>query len=78
MGQVLHGSATTTEVDNIVVAIDSLPIGQPALGVAPDERVRRGHKMAVQAIARDAPMVKYGQVIGYAKPDIAPGTGCMT
>ena len=62
-----------TETDNIVVAIDGLSAGLPVLGVAPTERVPRGHKMAVQAISKDAPVVKYGQVIGFAKSDIAPG-----
>ena len=62
-----------TEADNIVVAIDSLPPGQPVFGVAPKERVPRGHKMAIQAIGMGAPVVKYGQVIGFATSDIAPG-----
>jgi altronate hydrolase len=62
-----------TETDNIVVAIDTLSPGQPVFGVAPKERVPRGHKMAVQAIAMGAPVVKYGQVIGFATSDIAPG-----
>src|SRR6266498_4871997 len=32
-----------------------------------------GHKMAIQAIPDGAPVKKYGQVIGFAKGDIAPG-----
>jgi altronate hydrolase len=62
-----------TEADNIVVAIDALTPGEPVFGILPKERVPRGHKMAVVAIARDAPVVKYGQVIGFATSDIAPG-----
>ena len=62
-----------TEADNIVVAIDALPLGQPVFGVLPTQRVPRGHKMAIQAIAKDSPVVKYGQVIGFAASHIAPG-----
>jgi altronate hydrolase len=62
-----------TEADNVVVAIDALPLGQPVFGVLPTQRVPRGHKMAIQAIAKDSPVVKYGQVIGFAAFHIAPG-----
>lgn len=62
-----------TEADNIVVAIDALIPDAQVFGITPKERVPRGHKMAVVAIAKDAPVVKYGQVIGFATSDIAPG-----
>ena len=62
-----------TEADNIVVAIDALTPGARVFGITPKERVPRGHKMAIVAIARDAAIVKYGQVIGFATSDIAPG-----
>ncbi|MCU0906516.1 MAG: altronate dehydratase family protein [Rhodobacteraceae bacterium] len=62
-----------TDGDNIVVAIDALTPADPVFGIAPKERVPRGHKMAIAAIARDAAVVKYGQVIGFATTDIAPG-----
>ncbi|MDO5640987.1 MAG: altronate dehydratase family protein [Paracoccus sp. (in: a-proteobacteria)] len=39
-----------------------------AKGVAP-----AGHKLARAAIATGQPVVKYGQIIGYATADIAPG-----
>ncbi|MDO5641046.1 MAG: UxaA family hydrolase, partial [Paracoccus sp. (in: a-proteobacteria)] len=39
-----------------------------AKGIAP-----AGHKIARIAIAQGQPVVKYGQVIGYATADIAPG-----
>ncbi len=32
-----------------------------------------GHKVALQAIARGAAVIKYGQVIGHASHDIAAG-----
>jgi altronate hydrolase len=62
-----------TEEDNIVVAIDALTPDAPVFGVTPKERVPRGHKMAVVAIPGDTAIVKYGQVIGFATSDIAPG-----
>jgi altronate hydrolase len=62
-----------TEADNIVVAIDALAPGVPVFGIMPTERVPRGHKMALQAIPKDAAVVKYGQVIGFATSRIAPG-----
>jgi altronate hydrolase len=45
----------------------------PVFGITPKQRVPRGHKMAVVEIAKDAAVVKYGQVIGFATSDIAPG-----
>ena len=62
-----------TDADNIVLAIDGLNPGDQAHGVAVGQRIPRGHKMAVSPIAKDAPIVKYGQVIGFAKEDIAAG-----
>jgi altronate hydrolase len=62
-----------TEADNIVVAIEPLAAGEPVFGVTPKERVPRGHKMAVAAIEKHAAVIKYGQVIGFATSDIAPG-----
>ncbi|MEO3998840.1 altronate dehydratase family protein [Mesorhizobium sp. CAU 1732] len=62
-----------TDADNIVLAIDGLNPGDQAHAVAVGQRIPRGHKMAVAPIAKDAPIVKYGQVIGFAQDDIAAG-----
>lgn len=35
--------------------------------------VPAGHKIALRAIAENAPVHKYGQIIGYAETEIAPG-----
>ena len=51
--------------DNVAVATRRLTIGDVALSP--------GHKAARTAIARGAPVVKFGQVIGYATEDIAAG-----
>jgi altronate hydrolase len=59
--------------DNVVVAVDQIPVGSAVAGTAARERIARGHKMAVAAIAENQPVRKYGQVIGFASKLIAPG-----
>ena len=52
--------------DNVIVAVDQIPVGSTAGGVASRERIPRGHKMAAAAIAHNEPVRKYGQIIGFA------------
>ncbi|MGI8525057.1 MAG: UxaA family hydrolase [Pseudolabrys sp.] len=59
--------------DNVVVAIDQIAIGNAAAGTVARERIPRGHKMAIAAIALDEPVRKYGQIIGFASKPIEPG-----
>ncbi len=59
--------------DNVVVAVDQFPVGASVAGQTARERVPRGHKMAVQPIAPNEPVRKYGQIIGFASQTIAPG-----
>jgi altronate hydrolase len=59
--------------DNVVVAVDQIPVGSGIAGTAARERIPRGHKMAVAAIEPNEPVCKYGQVIGFASKLIAPG-----
>jgi len=59
--------------DNVVVAIDQITVGAIAAGVAAQERVPRGHKMAIAAIAQGEPVRKYGQIIGFASKPIVAG-----
>lgn len=59
--------------DNVVVAVDQIAQGASAAGVTASERVPRGHKMAVAPIAKDQPVKKFGQIIGFASRPIAPG-----
>jgi altronate hydrolase len=59
--------------DNVVVAVDPIAAGTAVAGITARERVPRGHKMAVAAIAPDEAVCKYGQVIGFAARAIAPG-----
>ena len=60
--------------DNVAVARNLLQPGDP-LGDAPSpiEKIGRGHKIALVAIATGAPVVKYGQTIGFASQDIPAG-----
>jgi altronate hydrolase len=59
--------------DNVVVAVDQIPVGATTAGVTARERVGRGHKMAVVPIAAGEPVRKFGQIIGFATGAVAPG-----
>ena len=59
--------------DNVVVAVDLIEPGATAAGVTATAKVPRGHKMAVAGIAKGAPVTKYGQIMGFATANIAPG-----
>ena len=59
--------------DNVLVAIDQLSPGAVAADVVVRERVPRGHKMAIAAIAEGEPVKKFGQIIGFAMKAVAPG-----
>jgi altronate hydrolase len=59
--------------DNVVVAVDPIAPGTTAAGATARERVPRGHKMAVADIGANAPVPKYGQIIGFASRPIAAG-----
>lgn len=59
--------------DNIIVAVDGLMPGTHAQGIDATDRVLKGHKMAVAKIEKGAPIIKFGQIIGFAAEDIAPG-----
>ncbi|MCR5825452.1 MAG: altronate dehydratase family protein [Oscillospiraceae bacterium] len=63
--------------DNVAVALTDIKKGETlsvdGVSVVAAEDVARGHKLALRAIAKDAPVVKYGNPIGLAKADIAAG-----
>jgi altronate hydrolase len=59
--------------DNLVVAVDVIDVGAVAEGVAAIDRVPKGHKMAVRPIVTGQPIIKFGQIIGFAHADIRPG-----
>ena len=71
-----HHSARSLRLspqDNIVVAGEKIEKGAESAGVTALQRIPFGHKMATVDIARDEPIVKFGQIIGFAKQPIAKG-----
>ncbi len=62
------------ETDNVMIATRTVEKGEAgAEHVAANTRVMRGHKMAAVAIPKATPIRKFGQIIGFAKSDIAAG-----
>ncbi len=61
--------------DNVVIALEDLDPGAAVaeLPTPIGEAVRRGHKIAARAIAKGECVLRYGQIIGVATDDIAPG-----
>ncbi|MEM1400290.1 MAG: altronate dehydratase family protein [Pseudomonadota bacterium] len=64
-----------SERDNVAVARANLETGTDIGigGVAIRESVPSGHKIALSAIPAGEPIVKYGQIIGFAVEPIEPG-----
>ena len=63
--------------DNVAVAARPIPEGFPlevgGRSVVVREPIALGHKVALQAIEVGAPVLKYGQIIGFASEPIAAG-----
>ncbi len=60
--------------DSVVIARVALLPGTPvADGITASERIPAGHKVAIRAHAAGEPVRRYGQIIGFATRDIAPG-----
>ena len=59
--------------DNVVVSTRIVEKGEQWEGVTATARIMRGHKMASRATAKGEPIRKFGQIIGFAKTDIAAG-----
>src|SRR5260370_4534290 len=60
--------------DGVLIARSSLPSGMVvADGVTTVERIPAGHKVAIRPIAVGEPLRRYGHIIGFATPPIAPG-----
>jgi len=59
--------------DNVVVSIDPILPGATVEGITAVSRVPKGHKMATVAIAEGQPVLKFGQIIGFAKVPIRLG-----
>ncbi len=60
--------------DDVVVAIDAIEVGAaPAYAPRARQRIPRGHKMATRKLEAGEPIRKFGQIIGFAAAEIAPG-----
>ncbi|MFO0969506.1 MAG: altronate dehydratase family protein [Gemmataceae bacterium] len=63
--------------DNIAVAArrldEGLELDYAGTTLRVRQRVGLGHKLALAAIKKGEPVYKYGQIIGFAREDIAPG-----
>ena len=60
--------------DNVLVAIDVAEKGATTPeNIAARDRIMKGHKMAAATIKTGEPVRKFGQIIGFAKSDIARG-----
>jgi altronate hydrolase len=60
--------------DNVMVAVDEIRVGEsPAGGPKASARVPKGHKLATTLIETGAPILKFGQIIGFASKPIEAG-----
>ena len=60
--------------DNVITAVQKLEPATQVEQIVTLDPIPRGHKIATVAIAKGEPVLKYAQLIGYAKEDIAPGS----
>src|SRR5262245_49346278 len=70
-----NGTIRLHATDNVIVLTKAFGAGErPAgAGVALERLVPAGHKIATADIAEGAPIIKFGQVIGYANRAVAAG-----
>ncbi|MDQ3261257.1 MAG: altronate dehydratase family protein, partial [Pseudomonadota bacterium] len=61
--------------DDVMIACRELEVGTeiPGTGIHCTARIPSAHKVAVTAIAKDAPVRRYNQIIGFAIDNINPG-----
>ena len=59
--------------DNVLISTRIVEKGESFAAVAAKARIMRGHKMAAKEIKQGEPIRKFGQIIGFAKSDIAEG-----
>lgn len=59
--------------DDVLIALADLDAGVDVEEVILQAAIPNGHKLAVRPVAKGAPVRKFGQVIGFATMNIAPG-----
>jgi len=77
----MNGSAAQTPrtillspSDNVVAAVDTVDKGVVVNGVTAIDRIPRGHKMSLVGLAEGEPVIKFGQIIGFATKAVPPGS----
>src|SRR3954451_5024063 len=78
MSEVMSRPAAKTlllnPADNVAVALSTLDVGvETPQGVRTTKRVPRGHKFTVKPVRAGEAIVKFGQVIGFAKMELPAG-----
>ena len=69
-----HAMLRLNADDNVLVSNRIIDKGIVAAeGITTTARIMRGHKMASMPISKGTPIRKFGQIIGFAKTDIAAG-----
>ena len=65
--------------DDVLIALRDIPAGtQVAPGIDARADIPNGHKIARRAIAKDAAVIRYNQIIGFASAAIEPGAHVHT
>ena len=60
--------------DNVLIALNDLEAGtKPECNIVLKEHIPAGHKIAIKDIKKEEAIIKYGEIIGYAKKDIREG-----
>ncbi len=59
--------------DNVAVAIRNLAAGERLENITTADEIPKGHKVALSNITSGSAVIKYAQIIGYAKNDIGVG-----
>jgi altronate dehydratase len=70
-----------SERDNVATALETLEAGRVIAAAVPftvREQIPRGHKVSMRPIPLGSSIIKYGNTIGVATADIAPGAHVHT
>lgn len=60
--------------DNVAIAVNTIAVGTEVMdGILANQEIPQGHKIALCDIAKDAPIIRYGVVLGYALNPIKKG-----
>lgn len=63
------------ENDNVAITVHTIPAGTKIMeGIVSREEIPQGHKIALTDIEKDAPIRRYGVILGYALDFIAQGS----